>query len=73
MRCGASVFCKIKGRGVGKSSAEMSFCTKKSPCSNKMYAKRGVIISNMVDFIIFLQKVFARHEKNNTFATCIEN
>lgn len=51
----------------------VTFCIENTVITYKMFAKSVVWVNILVVVSNFLQKVFADHKKNNTFATCIEN
>lgn len=51
----------------------VTFCIENAVITYKMFAKSVVWVNILVVVSNFLQKVFADHKKNNTFATCIEN
>ena len=51
----------------------VTFCIENAVITYKMLAKSVVWVNILVVVSNFLQKVFADHKKNNTFATCIEN
>jgi hypothetical protein len=51
----------------------VTFCIENAVITYKMFAKSVAWVNILVVVSNFLQKVFADHKKNNTFATCIEN
>jgi hypothetical protein len=51
----------------------VTFCIENTVITYKMFAKSVAWVNILVVVSNFLQKVFADHKKNNTFATCIEN
>ena len=59
--------------GMGFFTIVVSFCIENAVITYKMFAKSVVWVNILVVVSNFLQKVFADHKKNNTFATCIEN